>query len=45
MDVGRSPSGVAALMVLSTDQPLPAEVVDELRTADGIVHVATVSQP
>ena len=31
MDVGRSPSGEAALMVLSTDRPLPAEVLDELR--------------
>ena len=45
MDVGRSPSGLAALMVLSTDNPLPTSVVDELRAADGIVHVATVSQP
>ena len=44
MDVGRSPSGVAALMVLSTAQPLPAEVVAELRSADGILHVAPVSQ-
>lgn len=44
MDVGRSSSGVAALMVLSTDQPLPAEVVAELRASDGILHVATVSQ-
>ena len=44
MDVGRSSAGVAALMVLSTDQPLPPEVVAELRTSDGIVHVATVSQ-
>jgi len=44
MDVGRSPSGVAALMVLSTDQPLPPEVVAELAGADGILHVATFSQ-
>jgi D-3-phosphoglycerate dehydrogenase len=44
MDVGRSPSGVAALMVLSTDQSLPPQVVAELRAADGIVHVATVNQ-
>jgi D-3-phosphoglycerate dehydrogenase len=44
MDVGRSASGVAALMVISTDNPLPPEVVAELRAADGILHVATVSQ-
>jgi D-3-phosphoglycerate dehydrogenase len=44
MDVGRSSSGAAALMVLSTDQPLPADVVAELRAADGILEVATVSQ-
>ena len=44
MDVGRSPSGVAALMVLSTDQPMPAEVMTELRAADGILDVATVDQ-
>ncbi|HET7720399.1 MAG TPA: ACT domain-containing protein, partial [Acidimicrobiales bacterium] len=44
MDVGRSPSGVAALMVLSIDRALPAEVHAELRAADGILHVATVDQ-
>jgi D-3-phosphoglycerate dehydrogenase len=44
MDVGRSSSGVAALMVLSTDQALPPAVADELRAADGIVQVATVDQ-
>ncbi|HEV3494864.1 MAG TPA: phosphoglycerate dehydrogenase [Actinomycetes bacterium] len=43
MDVGRSAAGVAALMVIATDQPLPAPVVAELRNADGILHVATVS--
>ena len=44
MDVGRSAAGVAALMVISTDQPLPTGVVGELRAAEGILHVATVSQ-
>ncbi|HEX3623628.1 MAG TPA: phosphoglycerate dehydrogenase [Acidimicrobiales bacterium] len=44
MDVGRSPSGAAALMVLSTDRALPPEVAGELRAADGILHVATVDQ-
>jgi len=42
MDVGRSPAGEAALMVLSTDQPLPADVLAELRQAPGILHVSTV---
>ncbi|HWI02980.1 MAG TPA: NAD(P)-dependent oxidoreductase, partial [Acidimicrobiales bacterium] len=44
MDVGRSPSGVAALMVLSTDRALPPEVHAELSAAEGILHVATVDQ-
>jgi D-3-phosphoglycerate dehydrogenase len=44
MDVGRSPSGAAALMVLSTDQRVPDDVVAELRDAPGILSVARVSQ-
>ncbi|MDQ6840786.1 MAG: ACT domain-containing protein [Actinomycetota bacterium] len=44
MDVGRSSSGVAALMVLSTDEALSADVVAGLRAADGILQVATVDQ-
>ncbi len=43
MDVGRSPSGEAALMVLSTDQPVPAPVIEELRQAPGILQVHTVT--
>ena len=43
MDVGRSPSGEAALMVLSTDQQVPAAVLDELRSRPGILEVNTVS--
>jgi D-3-phosphoglycerate dehydrogenase / 2-oxoglutarate reductase len=43
MDVGRSPSGAAALMVLSTDQQVPAAVLDELRSRPGIIEVNTVS--
>ncbi len=42
MDVGRSPAGEAALMVLSTDQPVPAPVLDDLRRAPGILHIANV---
>ncbi|HYX44060.1 MAG TPA: phosphoglycerate dehydrogenase [Acidimicrobiales bacterium] len=43
MDVGRSPSGEAALMVLSTDHAVPPDVVEELRRSPGVLHVATVS--
>ena len=44
MDVGRSSSGDAALMVLSTDQPVPEAVVAELRAVPGIVRVDGLSQ-
>jgi D-3-phosphoglycerate dehydrogenase len=37
MDVGRSPSGVAALMVLATDNPVSEEVMAQLRDEPGIV--------
>jgi D-3-phosphoglycerate dehydrogenase len=43
MDVGVSPSGEAALMVISTDRPLPVEVLDELRAQPGILQVHAVS--
>ena len=36
MDVGRGPSGEAALMVLVTDAPVPATVVDRLGAEPGI---------
>jgi len=42
--VGRSPLGGTALMVLSTDQPVPAPVVDQLRAAGGILDVRAVTQ-
>jgi len=43
MALGRSPSGEAALMILSTDQPAPDDVLAELRTVDGIFSVHRVS--
>jgi D-3-phosphoglycerate dehydrogenase len=43
MDVGRSPSGAAALMVISTDQPVPDEVLDRLRRAPGIMRVTSLA--
>jgi hypothetical protein len=42
--LGRSPAGEAALMVLSTDQPVPADVIDRLRAESGIVRVHPISQ-
>ncbi|MGH9280827.1 MAG: phosphoglycerate dehydrogenase [Acidimicrobiales bacterium] len=43
MDVGRSPSGEAALMILSTDQPVPDAVLDDLRAQSGIVRVQNLT--
>lgn len=45
MALGRSPSGEAALMVLSTDQPAPDDLLAELRAVDGIFRVHRVTQP
>ena len=42
MAVGRSPSGGAALMVLSTDAAVPAEVVQRVAAAPGIRDVHRV---
>jgi D-3-phosphoglycerate dehydrogenase / 2-oxoglutarate reductase len=36
MDVGQSPEGAAALMVLSTDQPVAADLLDRIRQLDGV---------
>jgi len=43
MDVGRSPSGEAALMVISTDQPVPEKVLARLRAAPGIIAVTSLT--
>ncbi len=42
MDVGQSPDGVAALMVLATAQPTPVEVQDQLRAEPGITSVHAI---
>jgi D-3-phosphoglycerate dehydrogenase len=42
MDVGQSPDGIAALMVLVTAQPVPAEVQDQLRAAEMITSVHAI---
>ena len=44
MDVGRSPEGAAAMMVVTTTEQVPTEVADALRGIEGIdsVHVADI---
>jgi D-3-phosphoglycerate dehydrogenase len=44
MHVGRSPDGAAALMVVSTSEPVPAGVRDLLLAADGILSVGLLSR-
>ncbi len=43
MDVGRSRDGASALMVIATDRPVPPEVQDRIRAADGIGEVSLLS--
>lgn len=43
MDVGRSASGAAALMVLATNRAVPAEVQDRIRATPGILEVHALS--
>ena len=43
MDVGRSPSGEAALMVLTTDGAVPDDVLAALRSEDGILEVHSLT--
>jgi D-3-phosphoglycerate dehydrogenase / 2-oxoglutarate reductase len=42
MSLGRGPTGEHALMVLSTDSPLGAEVVERLRARPGIVDAKAI---
>src|SRR5438132_10458248 len=42
MRVGKSPSGEAALMALTTSTPVPAEVVDALRAERGVVDAKAI---
>jgi D-3-phosphoglycerate dehydrogenase len=39
MDVGRDPTGEPSTMMIATDRPTPAEVVQRLRSTEGIVSV------
>ncbi|MDQ1397266.1 MAG: D-3-phosphoglycerate dehydrogenase / 2-oxoglutarate reductase, partial [Acidimicrobiaceae bacterium] len=43
MDVGASPGGGTALMVISTDQPTPDDVVERIRSAEGVLDVRSVT--
>jgi D-3-phosphoglycerate dehydrogenase / 2-oxoglutarate reductase len=42
MRVGKSPQGEAALMVLTTSTPVPADVVEQLRAERGIVDANAI---
>ena len=44
MDVGKSPTGEAALMVLTVGSVVPAPVLDELRSSPGVIQVHPVSE-
>jgi D-3-phosphoglycerate dehydrogenase len=44
MDVGQSADGDSALMVVSTSEPVPAEVQDRLRAAEGVTSVHLLSR-
>ena len=44
MDVGQSPEGTSALMVVSTTEPVPSSVQDRLREAEGIISVHLISR-
>jgi D-3-phosphoglycerate dehydrogenase len=44
MDVGQSPDGEAALMVLATDRAVPDDVRATLAAAEGIIEVHTISR-
>ena len=43
MHLGHSLAGTAAMQVLATSEPVPAEVVEALRRADGIVSVHAIA--
>ena len=45
MAIGQSPKGDTALMILSTEQPVPEEVLVSLRSHEGILDVHSVVQP
>jgi hypothetical protein len=42
LKVGRGPTGDAAMMVLSTSTPVPADVVEQIRAQDGVVAAQAI---
>jgi D-3-phosphoglycerate dehydrogenase len=42
MDVGRSPTGAAAMMAISTGRPVPGDVVEKLRGQPGVVDAKAI---
>lgn len=45
MAIGQSPHGDTALMILSTEQPVPVEVREQLLAAAGVLDVHAVAEP
>ncbi|MFN0029592.1 MAG: phosphoglycerate dehydrogenase [Acidimicrobiales bacterium] len=43
MDVGRDPNGEPSTMLVATNRPIPAEVIERLRRTEGIVSVHVMS--
>jgi hypothetical protein len=43
MAVGQTSGGGTALMVLSTDRPVPSEVIGRVRAAAGILEIHSVA--
>jgi predicted regulator of amino acid metabolism with ACT domain len=43
MHLGHSQAGAAAMQVLATSEPVPADVVEALRRTDGILSVHAIS--
>jgi D-3-phosphoglycerate dehydrogenase len=43
MDVGRSPSGAAAMMAISTATEVPAAVVAEIRSSPGVIDARAIN--
>jgi D-3-phosphoglycerate dehydrogenase len=44
MDVGQSPEGASALMVVSTGEPVPEPVQEQLAASDGVASVRVLSR-
>ena len=45
MEVGRSGRGQQAIIMLTVDEPVPAEVLDEIRTKVSVKEVRSITLP